>query len=139
MQGTGSVDYPVKQVSGALNLGLKFEQKRRLAFGDGNLHLEIATLLPRPVIRSASIGYRAPRRFAISLQVFYLVGVRVASGLPGSAFAPNYPRLPVELPHSRPISSVRQSPRIFNSLSDLWSYYDQTPIVQRSCCCSPTH
>jgi hypothetical protein len=102
VQGTGSVDYPVKQVSGALNLGLIFEQKRRLAFGDGNLHLEIATLLPRPVIRSASIGYRAPRRFAISLQVFYLVGVRVARGLPGSVFAPNYPRLPVELAHSRP-------------------------------------
>jgi hypothetical protein len=37
---TGSVDYPVKQVSGALNLGLIFEQKRRLAFGDTRLTFE---------------------------------------------------------------------------------------------------
>ena len=46
---TGSIDYPVKQVSGALNLGL-IEQKRRLAFGDMRLTFQDCHVVAKRIL-----------------------------------------------------------------------------------------
>ena len=73
---TGSVDYPVKQVSGALSLGLIFEQKRRLVFGDTRLtfvdcHVIAKTRKIYPWLTWTATKVKAfePKAYTVKLQL----------------------------------------------------------------------